>query len=247
MLKNLKKFIPYVYGKFKTSFILNVLNSPNKQLNNIIEDGKKEREKNPTFVSDNFHHSHNSRHSLSSHNSRNNNHHNHSSSHLNNHNSSNNANNIKTEIINPNSYVEIEKSSNNNSKFYSDNDDAIKNKNNVDMLAKHTKLAPNNIINNIIPQMHINPQNEHFEKNILFNADDNSYVIMNNNNIECTITNNNVIDYIFNINSSVGLNIKKYIFIISKNEITLSYEFNFINTIFTNDLDIMIKLMSRWR
>ena len=67
---------------------------------------------------------------------------------------------------------------------------------------------------------------------------------MNNSDVECVITNSNIIEYIFNIGSSVGMNIKKYIFIISKNEVTSNYEFNFINTIFTNNLDIMIKLQN---
>ena len=162
------------------------------------------------------------------------------SNHSNHSNNSNQPNNSKynkmqtfSKINNLNSYDEIEKNSQDNFKFYSDEDNKI-----VD------KLVINNINKNKVQQRRIINNEQNQDKYFVFNDEDNSYVAINNSNTECVITNNNILEYIFNVGSSVGINIKKYIFIISKNELTSNYEFNFINTIFTNNLDMMIKLQN---
>lgn len=166
-----------------------------------------------------------------------------SDNHSNNSNNSNNSKynkiqtfskiNVEDDKHNFNSYDEVEKNSQDNFKFYSDEDNKAAD-----------KLVINNINKNKVQQRRIINNEQNQDKYFVFNDEDNSYVAINNSNNECVITNNNIIEYIFNVSSSVGINIKKYIFIISKNELTSNYEFNFINTIFTNNLDMMIKLQN---
>jgi hypothetical protein len=210
-----------------------VFQSPKKQLENIVNESKVETQQ---FISDNSnkkHYSNNFDKNLNNTNNTNNtNNANNFKNKFSSINSHDKFENIKKDFANSNSYLEIEKNNNNNNNFYSD----VEHNNNI------PKFKHDNVVNEILFKNKYNTIEK--EKNVLFNSDDNSYIIMNNGNIDCVITNNNIVDYIFNIDSSASLNIKKYIFIISKNEITNNYEFNFINTIFTNDLDIIIKLQN---
>ncbi len=68
---------------------------------------------------------------------------------------------------------------------------------------------------------------------------DNCYIFHN----KYKIYNENILKYIVNNETNENL-IKKYIFIISWNSQIESFEFNFINSIFTLNFDIMIKLQN---
>ena len=79
--------------------------------------------------------------------------------------------------------------------------------------------------------------------NIIFNDNKNAFIITIDNNI-FTILMSDIINYIINLSTNEN-SIKKYIFIISYNNITNNNEFNFINnTIFTNNINMMIKLQN---
>jgi hypothetical protein len=73
-----------------------------------------------------------------------------------------------------------------------------------------------------------------------WNEDKNSYVMYNNNEIEGFYTNNDIIKSIIQGNN-VNKYIKQYFFIISYNKEIDTNEFNFIDSIFTNNLELMIK------
>jgi hypothetical protein len=81
------------------------------------------------------------------------------------------------------------------------------------------------------------------ENCIIFNENKNGFVI-NDDTIVYTILKSDIINYIINLSTNES-SIKKYIFIISFNNITNTNEFNFINnTIFTKNLNMMIKLQN---
>jgi hypothetical protein len=79
---------------------------------------------------------------------------------------------------------------------------------------------------------------------IEWNDIQNCYLFYTNNNIECTLSNENILKSILNQEHEDLLITKKYIFIISWNSQTENYEFNFINSKFTNNLDLMIRLQN---
>jgi len=105
--------------------------------------------------------------------------------------------------------------------------------------------------NDIVIGNQINPHNQ--INNFLFkeiveikwNDIDNSYILTNKNTneIECKIYNESILKYIIN-NETNDVGIKKYIFIISWNSQTESFEFNFIESVFTSNFDMMIKLQN---
>ena len=76
-----------------------------------------------------------------------------------------------------------------------------------------------------------------------WNEESNSYIIYMNNQVDCIITNNDILNNILN-NDNNNNNIKKYIFILSYNPISGVSEFNFINSVFTSNLDLIIKLQN---
>ena len=81
------------------------------------------------------------------------------------------------------------------------------------------------------------------KNNIIFDDNKNAFII-NDDNVIYTILKSDIINYIINLSTNEAA-IKKYIFIISFNNITNNNEFNFIaNTIFTNNLNMMIKLQN---
>jgi len=86
--------------------------------------------------------------------------------------------------------------------------------------------------------------NTNINSNVKWDSNNNNYVIYNNNNnIECVITNNDILKYILNDDYN-NIFIKKYIFIITLNNTTNNNEFNFIDSIFTGNFDIMVKLQN---
>jgi hypothetical protein len=88
-----------------------------------------------------------------------------------------------------------------------------------------------------------NNTNTNTNSNVKWDSNNNNYVIYNNNNIECVITNNDILKYILNDDYN-NIFIKKYIFIITLNNTTNNNEFNFIDSIFTGNFDIMVKLQN---
>ncbi len=70
-----------------------------------------------------------------------------------------------------------------------------------------------------------------------------TFSIYENNQLDCTFSLSDVLKYIFNPDEP-SYAIKKYIFIITINLQQGVNEFNFINSIFTSDLDCMIKLQN---
>jgi hypothetical protein len=100
------------------------------------------------------------------------------------------------------------------------------------LIAPKTNLADNN--------------NEYIPNRNLAEWDDNknAYVIYNiNNMIEGFFTNNDVVKSIIN-GSNINKNIKKYFFIIAHNAENNNNEFNFIDSIFTDNLDLIIKIQN---
>jgi hypothetical protein len=97
----------------------------------------------------------------------------------------------------------------------------------------------NNNIDNNINNMYNNEQMHRIE----WNEEQNSYIIYENNQLDCTITHNDILKYIISPNTG-KTSIKKYIFIISTNTVHNVNEFNFINSIFTSNLDYMLKLQN---
>ncbi len=104
--------------------------------------------------------------------------------------------------------------------------------------------------NNNFPNTYSNPNINNMQGGNLFtgdgdrnriewNEEQNQYIIYENGNTDCIFTNDDILYYI--INPELGkLCIKKYIFIISNNPMLNVYEFNFVNSVFTNHLDYMV-------
>ena len=80
---------------------------------------------------------------------------------------------------------------------------------------------------------------------IKWNDIDNSFIInnINSNDIECKIYNESILKYIVS-NETLDIGIKKYLFIISWNSQMEIFEFNFIDSIFTSNFDMMIKVQN---
>ena len=90
----------------------------------------------------------------------------------------------------------------------------------------------NNSINNI------NEKNK-----VEWDNNENCYMIYNENDIECRLTNENILKSLLNQEFN-DICVKKYIFITSWNAQVENFEFNFINSAFTDNLDIMIKVQN---
>ena len=121
--------------------------------------------------------------------------------------------------------------------IYNDNKDSLKNSLKKNILE--------NEINNIVQNENtIIGKNNDISKNIskcYWNEDDNCYIIIENDEIECIITNE---DIIINIFDNQNAYIKKYIFILGVNVINQTNEFNFLKSIFTSNFEIMIKIQN---
>ena len=131
----------------------------------------------------------------------------------------------------------IKNDNNNDNNNDNINDNGIENDIIESILILNDNIINNNIINKIesIEKLNIN--------NIIFNENKNAFIINNDNNI-FTILMSDIINYIINLSTNEN-SIKKHIFIISFNNITNNNEFNFINnTIFTNNINMMIKLQN---
>jgi hypothetical protein len=105
-----------------------------------------------------------------------------------------------------------------------------------------------NINNNVITNNDFNKINETINisngiHRIEYNKELDTYSIYENNQLDCTFVFNDILRYIFNSDES-SYPIKKYIFIITINIQQGVNEFNFVNSVFTSNLDCMIKLQN---
>jgi len=91
------------------------------------------------------------------------------------------------------------------------------------------------------------PKNMLSEKNIdsyaNWDEDKNSYIIYENNEICAYFNNNDILKSIIT-GSNQNKYIKKFFFIISFNKENEVYEFNFIDSVFTDNLELLIKLQN---
>lgn len=150
---------------------------------------------------------------------------------------------------------------NNKPSLYPTNDNNINNTNNtmcgdnnhiIRELANQIKneLNPNPQVIFVAPRPNLaDTMTENFTKSKKRNnyaewdEDKNAYVVHDNNEIEGFFTNNDIIKSIIN-GTNINRNIKKYFFIIAYNKETDTNEFNFIDGIFTDNLEIMIRVQN---
>ena len=76
-----------------------------------------------------------------------------------------------------------------------------------------------------------------------FDEEKNAYVIYFGSNIDCIITNHDILKAIITPNNN-DQNVRKYVFVISLNHAMNVEEFNFVNSVFTNNAQIMIQLQN---
>jgi len=98
-----------------------------------------------------------------------------------------------------------------------------------------------NEINTILHQSRNNLIGGNTPNRVEWNDENNSYTVYSNSEIECIITNNDILKNMIDNNN---IYIKKYIYTLSYNQTLDVNEFNFINSIFTSNLDIIIKLQN---
>ena len=83
---------------------------------------------------------------------------------------------------------------------------------------------------------------------VLWNNNNNSYDIFINDVLAHNIKNENILKAIINNGSNYDNNndyyVKKYFFITNWNSLTNNYEFNIVDSILTNDFDIMIRIQN---
>ena len=135
--------------------------------------------------------------------------------------------------------------------------DRYKDKNyNISNLIDGNKMFIGNVetqgINQSLYKMELNPnkipiQTNGFGETVKIDWDDvdNCYIITNisSGTIECKIFNENVLKYIIS-NEINDIGIKRYLFIIGWNNQTEIFEFNFIDSVFTSNFNMMIKLQN---
>lgn len=97
--------------------------------------------------------------------------------------------------------------------------------------------------NNIIENNLVNESKSTKRNSVEWDDVQNAYVIYENDILEGYFTNNDVIKSIINGNN-INKNIKKYFFIIANNAETSNNEFNFIDSNFTDNLDLIIKIQN---
>ena len=164
----------------------------------------------------------------------------------------NEDNNLLLNNNNTDKYKDKEDSSLSNNKILSNNSDSdntinktinkFKKKNeSLDNLKSESKSESESIKKKNI-NININKIKKEFEK-ILKNNNNNYYIIYENNKIECIISNEILLKSILNHDQN-NYHIKKYLFITNWNLQFENYEFNFQNSILTNNFDIMIRIQN---
>jgi hypothetical protein len=80
------------------------------------------------------------------------------------------------------------------------------------------------------------------QEDIIFDESSNSYIIIDYDNQKKILKNEDILNYIFNHKDNEL--IKKYIFTINYNMVSKQFEFNLIVSKFTENIDVMIKLLN---
>jgi len=80
------------------------------------------------------------------------------------------------------------------------------------------------------------------QQDVLFDESSNSYIIIDYDNQKKILKNEDILNYIFNHKDNEL--IKKYIFTINYNMVSKQFEFNLIVSKFTENIDVMIKLLN---
>jgi hypothetical protein len=105
-------------------------------------------------------------------------------------------------------------------------------------------MRPNPQIILVAPQNNsINECNISKRNSVEWDDVKNAYVIYENDIVDGYFTNNDIIKSVINGNN-INKNVKKYFFIIANNAETDNNEFNFIDSIFTDNLDLVIKIQN---
>jgi len=140
--------------------------------------------------------------------------------------------NIETEVIKPSIFTLPQKQESEN--IYIENDD-IFNKNN---LIREGRIG--NILNTELKEEVKKELKK--KEDIIYDDQSSSYIIIDYDNEKKILKNEDILNYIFN-NKDNEL-IKKYIFTINYNIVNKQFEFNLIVSKFTENIDIMIKLLN---
>jgi hypothetical protein len=93
-------------------------------------------------------------------------------------------------------------------------------------------VAPKNILSDKIDNIYAK-----------WDEEKNSFLIYNNNEIVGYFNNNDILNSIFK-GTNQNKHIKKYFFLIAYNKETETFEFNFLDSIFTDNLDLIIKVQN---
>jgi len=139
--------------------------------------------------------------------------------------------NLETEVIKPSIFTMPKKQESEN--IYVENDDIFR----QDNIIKEGRIG--NIFD---AEFKKEEQNELKKEDIIYDEQSSSYIIIDYDNEKKTLKNEDILNYIFNHKENEL--IKKYIFTINYNMINKQFEFNFIVSKFTENIEIMIKLLN---
>ena len=121
------------------------------------------------------------------------------------------------------------------------NNEHLKNEHQKNNYLKNDNNTNNNqnLNNNINANANTNTNQTH----IKFDNEKNIYIVYDGNEIECSLTNQEILRSIIDANNN-NYCVRKYLFIVSFNKEKNVDEFYFDNSIFTNDLNLMMKVQN---
>jgi hypothetical protein len=137
--------------------------------------------------------------------------------------------NINEEVIKPSIFTIPKKQESEN--MYVENDDIFKHEN----IFKQENIIREGRIGNIFDA-------ELKKEEIIYDEHSNSYIIIDYDNEKKILKNEDILNYIFNHRDNEL--IKKYIFTINYNIVNKQFEFNLIVSKFTENIEVMIKLLN---
>jgi hypothetical protein len=141
-------------------------------------------------------------------------------------------NNIAPEVIKPSIFVLPKKQ---DSEKYVENDEIFRN----DNIFKQDNIIREGRIGNIFDA---ELKKEDAKQDVIYDEISNIYIIMDYDNQKKILKNEDILNYIFNHKDNEL--IKKYIFTINYNMVNKQFEFNLIVSKFTENIEIMIKLLN---
>jgi hypothetical protein len=141
--------------------------------------------------------------------------------------------NIESNVVKPSIFTLPKKQESEN--IYVENDDIFRNEN----VFKQDNIIREGRIGNIFDA---ELKKEEKNEDVIFDESSNSYIINDYDNKKKILKNEDILNYIFNHKDNEL--IKKYIFTINYNMISKQFEFNLIVSKFTENIDIMIKLIN---